>query len=418
MFAIIFLVCMVFFCISYFRYRNLINPYSSFNVLWMFVSLLILIGNRFVYAPNNTSSICVLIGILGFNCSMYSKRLIVGKHSEKQEYRLNLNLVCILSLVVVVMMASDAILAIKDALAGVSFSEIRHGYFKYDTVALYYVNNFFVFPMGYAVISSAIVSIFSNSGSKRKRMFLAINAGLIVFFQALMSGGRYILMNTIFMIVCGYALYKNKKRIQFRYKLLIIFIFVSLGYFIIFLTENRSSFIMGDMSIWQKMYTTIYLYFAGSVTYLGKVLETSPEVISSTLGINLIAGFISPIFAALNFLHILPYPEIFSVIGTKACVQLLIGPNSFYNAMPTIFGYFFIDGGYILTFIESWIFGYASKRSFIGATRKDKMFQTIYLLIFVQVCISSTRWMIYSPEFALAFLYVRLMFKNPSTSTL
>lgn len=410
-FGVIILICVFFCCVSYFRYRNLSNPYSSFNILWIVVSVLILVGNKYVDTPSVTSSTCMLVGILGFNLSIYSKRLTLGKQTRSHiEYCINVNLLYVLSCIVVLVMISDATIAIKNVIAGVSFSQIRHDFFGFDTVASYYIKNLFVLPMGYAVVAAAVMSFFSPE--KEKKIALVINAGMIVLFQTVTSGGRYMLMNTLFMIACGYMLSKERKKVGLKYKLLIAVLCFCLGYFIVYLTENRSSYIMTNMSIWQKMYTTIYLYFAGSVTYLGKVLEVSPEVIASTFGVNLIAGFVSPIFAALNFLHILPYPHVFSVIGTKACVQLQIGPNSFYNAMPTIFGYFFIDGGYFSTFIEAWIFGYVAKRTFIGAVKNDDLFVISYLLVFVQVCISSTRWMIYSPEFALAFLYVRLICKR------
>ena len=144
---------------------------------------------------------------------------------------------------------------------------------------------------------------------------------------------------------------------------------------------------------------------------MGKVVETSPEIIGKTFGLNMIAGFLIPIFVVFNFLHIVPYPQVFNYIGTYACAVLQIGPNTYYNAMPTIFGYFYIDGGLILTFIEAWIFGYVCKRVFEKAMDGSLLNVAFYLLIFIQICNSSTRWFFYSPEFCLAFIFLRIIFK-------
>lgn len=180
----------------------------------------------------------------------------------------------------------------------------------------------------------------------------------------------------------------------------------------IFLTNERSTNLMTDMSLFEKVYTTIYLYFSGSVTYLGRVIENAPGIVGSTFGLNLLAGFISPIFVILNFMHIINYPQVFNTIGTYACIELLIGPSTYFNAMPTAFGYFFIDGGLILTFVESWIFGYACKRFYIKAKEGNLLYIGLFLLLFVQICNSSTRWFIYTSDFALAFIYMRFVLKK------
>ena len=98
------------------------------------------------------------------------------------------------------------------------------------------------------------------------------------------------------------------------------------------------------------------------------------------------------------------YPAIFSVIGTYACEVLKIGPSSFYNAMPTIFGYFYIDGGFALVFIEAWLFGYICKRLYQRGKSGNVLMAAMYILVFAQICNSSTRCFFYLADYCLAFI--------------
>ena len=166
------------------------------------------------------------------------------------------------------------------------------------------------------------------------------------------------------------------------------------------------------MNISEKIYSTIYQYFAGSVTYLGEVIKNTPNIEGATFGINFFAGWLSPIFVILNFIGVLSYPQAFSYIGKEACKVLQIGPYLYYNAMPTVFGYFYIDGGLIFTFIEAWIWGYICRQLYKRADNGNLFFIALYILMFLQICNSSTRWFLYSTGYCLAFLYMRLIFNK------
>ena len=220
------------------------------------------------------------------------------------------------------------------------------------------------------------------------------------------------------MIICAYFLLKKPKKTKLKTKIFMLLIMGIFIYGIIYLTNDRASYIVKDMNLGQRLYMTVYEYFAGSVTYFEKVLYTYPKIVASTYGLNFIEGFISPIFVLLNYIHVLDYPEIFNTIGLYVCNQLMIGPNTYYNAMPTIFAYFYIDGGLISTFLESFIFGYISKRIYERANKKELMFVAFYCLIFIQICNASTRWFFYSPDYSLAYIYLYLIINKSKSTTL
>lgn len=407
-------ICIVFLLSSKLYFKYWFNPYFAFNILWFCVALMLSVGNKFLYKPSSISLWCVLIGVIGFDLSLFSKKITIGQSTtEITSYKLNHKAIHLLSTIVVITWIIMCIGSLNSLYSGASFAQVRSEYFTYDNSSnmYYYLRNYFSVPMGYVVITSTAMEFFAENGNKSK--VLLLNTVLIIILQAITSGGRYVLLNSFYILLCSYfVLRKNKSFIKFRYKVLIILLCLILGYIMIFLTNERSTYLMAEMNLFEKVYTTIYLYFSGSVTYLGKVIENTPSIVGSTFGINLVAGFISPIFVILNFMHIINYPQVFNTIGTYACVELLIGPSSYFNAMPTAFGYFFIDGGLILTFVESWIFGYVCKRFYIRAQEGNLMYIGLFLLLFVQICNSSTRWFIYTSDFALAFIYMRFILKK------
>lgn len=408
------LICLVFLRL---KKKAFHNPYVIFNLLWLCVSGLLIVGNKFVYTPNKIAMLCILIGVISFNMSFFSPKLIFGKvklFSKEITYTLNSTMANYLSVLVLIYSIITSIYAIKTFLSGESFAVIREDYYNYTStndVFMYYLRGYVVSPLRYVIIVAAIISLYK--GEKNK--VLLTNTVLIVLLQAVTSGGRYVLMNALLMFVCGFFIFGGFKKIKLKQKIILAIIAIAIGYFVIFLTNDRTTTLAANMNTMQRLYLTIYQYFVGSVTYLGKVIDRYPTVVGSTYGVNFLCGFIEPIFVAFSFLKLIPHPEIFNIIGTYACEQMLIGPYSYYNAMPTMFGYFFIDGGIILVFIESWLFGYVCKRLYIRAEKGNLLFVAFYILIFVQICNSSTRWFFYSSEFCLAFIYMRLVLKKNIT---
>jgi len=396
--------------------KSISDPYVAFNVLWLGVATLIIIGNRYVYDPSLEAMICVLVGIVGFNLSRMTPKLVFGRTRlglfENEGYELNYHRAYIISIIVLVLSAISAASAIRAFIGGTSFNVIRSDYYDYsssESIYMYYFRNYVISPLRYVVIITTIISIIKKEQVSK---WLLINTIGIIILQSITSGGRYVLMNTIFMILCGYSLFGAKERITVRQKAIIVTVVALFSYLIVFLTNDRATYITQNMNVGERLYHTLYTYFAGSTTYLGEVVAKTPSIIGSTYGVNFFAGFIIPIFVVFNFLHLIPYPAIFSVIGTYACEVLRIGPSSFYNAMPTVFGYFYIDGGFALVFIEAWLFGYICKRLYQRGKSGNVLMAAMYILVFAQICNSSTRWFFYSADYCLAFIYLSTVIRK------
>jgi len=414
----LFVISLAFLLGSLKKYKNLHNPYTSFNCLWAIVSLFVLIGNPYVFEPSNTALTVVAVGCMAYNLSIFSPRFVIGKKNELtiQEdanmYSFNSRRAVALSIIALILSIVSCVDAVKSLLMGESFAAIRLEYYTYSTTSsvwMYYLRMFVISPIRYVVLISAIISLF------KERVFnkiLLFNAALIIILQAITSGGRYVLMNAVFMFVCGYFVFRRKNKMQLRRKILLIVFVLLFSYAIVFLTNDRTTALNQDMRTGERLYFTIYEYFSGSITYLGKVTETYPEIVGTTYGLNFFAGFITPFFVGLTFLRLISYPQIFNVIGTYACEVMKIGPETYYNAMPTIFGYFYIDGGLWLTFVEAWLFGYICKRLYSRSDNGNLLYTTYYLMLFTQICNSSTRWFVYSSDFCLAFIYMLFVIRK------
>lgn len=413
------IIAIVFCILSYLNNQSLSNPYFAFNLLWSIVGCFLAIGNENVYKPSNLACTIVIVGIVAFNLSRWCPLVKISKKKTTNvSWMIDDDRMMFLTLLLVLLTLFSTAASIRDIMNGVPFTQIRDNYYDYDGTNgtfLYYLRNYLITPITYALISCTFISVFSGNRVHKVQLLTMLT---IIIVQALTSGGRYILMNSFFAFACGYSLYSKHKQLSFTRKISIIVIISILLSGIIYLTNERSTYSMRNMSIVQKVSLTIYDYFAGSVTYMDKVIDTFPAIVGSTYGLNFIAGFITPFFALLSFLHILSWPKLLNVIGVYACSVLRIGPESYYNAMPTIFGYFYIDGGFVLLFIESFLFGYICKKVYDNATNGNLLFVGIFILIFIQICISSTRWAFYSPDFCLAVLYLKLIIKRKNSLVL
>lgn len=412
----ILLVTAGFLIAAYRKNKSISDPYVAFNILWLGVAVLINIGNKYVYEPSMTAMICVFVGIIGFNLSRFTPKLKLGNIKlgifQNDDYTFLYHRAYIISIVVLILSAISAGSAIRAFMNGTSFSSIRSEYYTYtsaESVYMYYFRNYVLSPLRYVVIISAIVGVIKK---EKVSKWLLVNTIGIIILQTITNGGRYVLMNTIFMMLCGYSLFGDKERITSKQKVIIVALVALFSYVIVFLTNDRASYITQNMTVGERLYHTVYEYFAGSTTYLGKVVEKTPSVVGSTYGVNFMAGFIIPIFVVFNYLHLISYPAIFAVIGTYACEILRIGPSTYYNAMPTIFGYFFIDGGYVLVFVEAWLFGYICKRLYVRSKTGNLLMSAMFILIFIQICNSSTRWFFYSPDYCMAYIYLNAVVKK------
>ena len=415
MIFIAFFISVLFLFLSYIKYRDLYNPYIAFNLLWTIVFGLCSVGNEYIYEPYDDAKYCVFLGVVAYNLSIYLPKIKIKNlnniFNNISKRDINFTYINILAFFILIFSIIESKGAIGILESGGQLSDVRVSYYSYDSdssILLSYFNKYVISPLRYLLIVSTIIGFFNQ---QRINKFLMLNCAGIVLLQTITSGGRYLLMNIFFMCICAFMIFSRNYMVSYKKKFIIFLSSVVILMSIIYVTNIRATALSSDMSTWERLYLTIYQYFVGSITYLGVVTESWPFIVGSTLGINFIAGFVTPIFAFLTFTGLVPYPEMLKIIGKYACEVMRIGDNSYYNAIPTVFGYFYIDGGLFLTFVESLLFGYICKMTYMRVNEKNIVFIFFYILLYMQVCNMSTRWFFYTPDYALAFLYVYIFVK-------
>ena len=411
--CIIIAVSAIFLLLSVVKDREVCSPYVAFNIVWLLVGLMLLFGNSQIFQPSVLATTIVLVGVIGFNISVLIPRITInGKRLlVKEEERVFLAGRCqMLAIVMVLCWVFVSMSSIGLLLSGSSLSDVRESYYSTDTgpAWLYYVKNYFLLPGTDAVIVASIISFIRQE--KKSRLLLACTV-LLVLLRAISSGGRYILINTLLMVVCALALFKALSNMPRKKKCALYFSLIVFALLIVVFTNERTTANTESLPLFEKLYLTTYTYFSGSVTFLGELMATVPQIEGSTGIACFIGGFLGPVFTVLSFLKIMPYPDFMNIIGIYACAPLAIGPSTYYNAMPTAFGYFFIDGGLIAVFIESLIFGYICNRTYRVAQTGDALVRGFYIMLFVQICMISTRWFFFTSDSALAFFFLLFLFR-------
>ena len=407
----VFLIMAVSFGWGWIKYRSVISPLIIFNLLWGVVLLLQPYSSEFgVYPAGSETLTIVCVGIIGFDIGavFLTARVHIGLLSEPCRYEIRPTVVRILITFSIFYLVYSAYTSIGLLASGAEFLDIRTEYYS-DASLDYYIKYYISMPLQYVTLIAAFISL----KEKNFDFFLLGAAILTILLQVLQSGGRYIILNAIYMLVVIVLFFKLHKKMTIKIKCLVGSILFLLVYGIIYLTGSRTTAYTSNMEWYEQIAHVFYTYFAGSVTYMDILLKLYPWIDSATYGINFFAGFISPAFSFLTFIKFLPYPEIFKMIGQYATVPVAIGSSVYYNAMPTMFMYFYMDFGLMGVFLESVLLGSISIKVFRKMVRQmDWLSIGQYLLISVLLLNSSERWFLYNPGFALTFVYLWFLCKK------
>ncbi len=398
------------------KYKEIINPYTLFNVLWILVLLLIDHGNDYIDPPSETALNCIIYGVISFNCSMMVPmarfKIRKGYDSDNHsEYRINYNLALKFSNISVIVCALLSIQPLVRFLSGSNFGVIRVDYYTYGNFLEYFLWYARLYTISASRDVIFIIALFAFITNYKSKFRLLFNAIMLIILESVMSGGRYVLMNAGFMIFCFYLRYSDKVRLKPKQKIMIGCTLIAFFSLIIFFTSNRVTYLYSGLSPIQLIRQTFYGYFAGSVTYLGRLITTYSADMGTTYGLNFMQGFILPVFTLSGFLGI-PSPDVINKVGNLTVKPLAISAVATLNALPTVFGYFYVDGKMAAVIIESFLFGYLCKKIYYRSVKGNTIYFAAYLLLVTQILNTSTKWFFYQSDYCFAFLYLFLFFRR------
>lgn len=254
----IFLIPTLFFIISYRKSKCISDPYVAFNVFWGAFVAWISVSNKNVYGPTDIALVCVLVGIIDFNFSMLTSRLIFVERGmgvfQCNDYYIDYKRLYALSLIVLVLSAFGTAGALRAFMTGTSFGEICTDYYTLtlsEDTYMYYFKEYVFSSLRYVVLISTIIGVLSR---RKGNKWLIINTIGIVILQVMTTGTRYILMNTIFMMLCGYSLFDDKEKITIKQRITIIIVALLFSYLIVFLTNGIAFYLSQDMMVCKWLY--------------------------------------------------------------------------------------------------------------------------------------------------------------------
>lgn len=404
--------------------KHFYNPIILFNLIWLMSVILLIFGFGYgIDVPTQEAFFIIIVGLIGFNVTSlfmtHNKRRVVvsfGRRDQHTNTGVNVNLLkFFIVLTLVLSILRYATVAIQILRGETNFAIIRDEFFENNN---HFLDAFFISPMRYALIV-CLASCFINK--KRlglgKKYYIALF--IIIALAFLSSGGRSILVNTIYVILCVVGIYGTNHRIQFKTKLKFLLVIIAFVSLVIFVTSNRSwTFLsLGYNSVFERTLITFVSYYSGGIVYLGKVIS-STDLKFSTYGLITVHGFLYPLYIIFGYIGFFETPQFIINYNQLSNEVVIIGNGIPFNAFMTAFGSFYADFGFLGVLIYSALFSIITISVYqnIYLHKCDHEINMLgtseYLIMIIIICGFSQRWLIASSEYALAFIYIKLMFSR------
>ena len=352
---------------SYIKEKKYYHPTVSFSFLYFLIMLMSMLRLYNYYKADDISYILITVGICCFTLGSFCMSRISFKSNTDAVYVLVRQRYVIMLIVCFILFITRFSVILKFILSGntigdvyVTLAGVTDGYdgelAQSGNQAL--IMQFIGLPLLNVIVPTSIVLFFKTM----KKRYICFAVGLAVMLVLLDSRRTYLISCIIFIIlafsifcfehkISEVGLRKYIRKIK-KWGLLIIIIFALFFYFV---TKQRSLTVSdGHVSIGH----TFYNYYAGSVQYLGYMLEQYNY--EHTYFFTTLRGLFSPIFGVFNILGI-ESPHSYQVAtdivnSMKYCI-LNVSPSDKFNSFTTCFYQFYCDGGYVGIVSLSFLFG-------------------------------------------------------------
>ena len=161
----------------------------------------------------------------------------------------------------------------------------------------------------------------------------------------------------------------------------------------------------GEFGVFEIAFTNLTSYFTGSFPFFDDVLK-SKDYLEPMYGLVTLGGVTDVFIHFFKLLHLTDMPLVYVSTGSILAEFRPIGDTAYYNAMPTMYYYFYTDFrelGYVLC---PFIFGGVS----VGVYRIIQQSGTLlsyvyYLFLMILIIESSFNWQLSRLPFFVAMVY-------------
>ena len=410
-------VHLILFIITYAIYKRISNPFVFFNLIWSVLIGISVIGTSGINKPSSDVYLIFLLGGLSFNIfgvifmlldkllhiqhKTYSKKIYI-KDAWKRVIFTTLNVIILCYYVF------EGFELLSSLVSGVSYENIRGYYYSddYFTTAYEYIIVTYVFdPMIMVAEIVFAINLLDRKYSKYSMVVMLAN----IVLRALISGGRMIVFEFGIIILICFIL--NRKVIKDSKKVRVQMIAMFAVAIVVAGSISRGRSPGEGSSFLQNIFETLVSNFTGSFTYFS-ILESLNSYSSNSFITVVFAGLLDMISMVLNFVGITDIELVRNTIGTILAKFYLIGDLS-YNAMPTIYYYFYGSLGKIGVLLGCAIFAFyctfAYKRNKRFGTYKSFAF---YLLMMLVIMESPMKWLPFDSSFIMSMIYIVIFVSN------
>lgn len=400
------------------RREDKINPYFIFTLFWLFVFVCFLYCTcKFkLYAVSVKVINMYGIGILAFNLSNIRKISVKNNCSFIITNRDidNKRVICLYSIgfFLAFIFWKRTINLVNQ---GYLSAQIRNlflnptlgGPIRNSFEMILY--NVVVTPLKYAAIALVSVKLFDK---QRNRITLAILITYLLICDP--AEGRIVYLNIAISLIAFLIFWVNnniflkKKKINKKKKTILLAVVMMAG---CMYAVSLGRGIDADRLMDQFM-----IYYGGSITYAGQKIVNIPQELGYTYGMSFGASCFRVLFKIYDIFNIgIPQNwECLEAYISSFQKFIEIGKGIKFNAFVGAFYYFYLDGGIIAVFVESFLWGigcrYIYKKSI--ATKRS-YYISLYLLLVIGITTSMVRWTFFQWQYTFAFIYIWCLKKNP-----
>ena len=409
--------------LSYFLYKKVSHPVLIFNLLWFILLLASVYGHLEetlgFYKLSPQIYQVFLIGGICYNVGAFLSNFFKPMRGKKKGViedtaiftDKKINLLYYAEIVLLFYYSIKSIVIARLLLTGQSYEAIRRIYFSDQIITspLESAAVLFIFdPLLYITEIIFAVNLFKHIFPRKINVLMIVNLLLRTF----LSGGRTALFVTGCLILVCALYFGFFKKIRLKRA---VGLFVAL-YAILFVTVAVSSQRHGDEGgVLQIAYNNLMEYFTGSFVFFEDLLSNN-DFLPISYGLVSFGGITDIFIQLFRYLGLTDAPLIYISTGGILADFRMIGESVSYNAMPTMYYYFYTDFHECGYAVFPFIFGCVSVYIFSKMENNGTLLSFVYyLFLMILIIESSFNWPLSRVSFVVAIFFSVFLLKpiNP-----
>ena len=370
-------------------------------------------GNLNLYPPSDTVLKIFMLGGVSYNIGFYLffSKIHASDTITIEDFRLSdkqSKIVLYVEILLLFYYTSKAFVILRYLASGNTYDAIRSLYFSSTNFTSVFEELFVMFIADPIVLLTSLfvaISFFKQIFSKRCMLIMIIN----IFLRSFISGGRTTIFELgVILLVCIFIFGTNNKRMKKK-----VVWALGLLFLLMFAGASISSHRHGDEGSFITIAASnVIEYFVGSFSFFDALLADN-AVVEPTYGLTTLGGITDIFIHIFHFLGLSNTPLSYTHVGSVLADFREIGPGNYYNAMPTMYYFFYTDFRLLGVLVFPLLFGCVSAISYKKLLEKKSLIHFIlYMMIIILVVESCFNWQFERIHFFMAIVYTLTLVSN------